>query len=189
MLDMPDPTKPVPPIAPDPGDAETRHESLVLSHERGCCYRRREPGHHRGPGDVSTSRRTAATRSCGLPHRSDSSGTRAAGDPTAVPSTSASPSSAARGRGHHEPVPAAPDLVRQLRLARADDLGRGTCAYVAGVNSGQIILDTSVGAGAGPEPDGARDLLPAMGLDEHPAERDPRDDRQASVHGRDQQYV
>ena len=67
-------------------------------------------------------------------------------------------------------------------LSIGDD---GNRAYVAGINSGLIILDTSEIQARVPGPERQRDSAPDVGLDEHPAERDPDHDRRAPLRRRD----
>ena len=67
-------------------------------------------------------------------------------------------------------------------LSISDD---GNRAYVAGVDSGLIILDVSEIQARRAEPAGARGRASAVGLDEHPAERDPGDHRRPPLPGRD----
>ena len=78
-----------------------------------------------------------------------------------------------------------PDLVRQLRLARALDQRRRQPRLRRRHRLGADHPRHLRGPGAGPEPDRARGRPPAVGLDEHPAERHPRDDQGASLPRRD----
>ena len=118
--------------------------------------------------------------------RSASSATRAAWPPTAAPSTPPRPATqtlvAVDISNLSAPVPLWIGPYDSHGLSISDD---GNRAYVAGVGSGLIILDVSEIQARVPNPQVREVARLHLGLDEHPAERDPGDHRRPPLRGRD----
>ena len=140
----------------------------------------------RGSSTSTTSRPTAATRCSRSSTPAGVLGHESGMAPDGRTFYSASPSTqtlvAVDISNLSAPVPLWIGPYDSHGLSISDD---GNRAYVAGVDSGLIVLDVSEIQARKPEPAGARGRAPSVGLDEHPAERDPGDHRRPPLRGRD----
>ena len=144
VLDMSDPANPVLTDKLVTPAMLSPHESLVVSQKRGVLAAvLGNPAFYPGLVDVYDISPTAATRCSSRRPRSASSATRAAWPPTGAPSTPRRRDADARRGRHLEPLGAGAAVVGPYDshgLSISDD---GNRAYVAGVDSGLIVLDIS----------------------------------------------
>ncbi len=188
VLDMSDPTQPVLTATLLTPAMHSPHESLVLSQERGL------PGGGaratRRPTSASststTSRRTAATPCCVLdadrvPRARERHGARRQHVLLGVARD------ADDRRPWTSPIPSLPLPIwfgnyDSHGLSISDD---GNRAYVAGIRLRADHPRHLRDPGPRPEPERAARSRASVGLDEHPAERDPDHHRGPSLPGRD----